>query len=147
MFYSPNPDEVLYYCGESSKTTHAVEECVDACRLFGVMLLMALEGGYTKEEILLQTVYKPTTKDIQRIAAGKYFRNAEAKIQGIGYVVKSLEAALWCFYTTESFESAILRAANLGDDADTTAACVGQLAGAFYGASGIPERWLGKLVM
>jgi ADP-ribosylglycohydrolase len=55
--------------------------------------------------------------------------------------------ALWCFLQTETFESAILRAANLGDDADTTAAVCGQLAGAFYGARGIRVEWLERLVM
>ena len=62
-------------------------------------------------------------------------------------MVHTLEAALWCFERTATFEEAILCAANLGDDADTTAAICGQLAGAFYGQSGIPERWLGRLAM
>jgi ADP-ribosyl-[dinitrogen reductase] hydrolase len=61
--------------------------------------------------------------------------------------VESLEAALWCFDQTGSYEDAVLRAANLGDDADTTAAVCGQLAGAFYGVSGIPERWLERVAM
>ena len=108
---------------------------------------MALEGGHTKEEILGQTIYKPSTPHIQAIAAGGYLNKPEEEIHGTGYVVQSLEAALWCFCSTESFETAILRAANLGDDADTTAAICGQLAGAFYGASEIPNNWLDKLVM
>ena len=54
----------------------------------------------------------------------------------------SLEAALWCFWSTASFEEAILTAANLGDDADTTAAVCGQVAGAHYGVGGIPQGWL-----
>ena len=62
-------------------------------------------------------------------------------------MVESLEAALWCFDQTDTFESAILKAANLGDDADTTAAICGQVAGAFYGESGIPGKWLKKLAM
>lgn len=62
-------------------------------------------------------------------------------------MVRSLEAALWSFYRTDSFEAAILKAANLGDDADTTAAIRGQLAGAFYGESGIPKKWLERLAM
>jgi ADP-ribosyl-[dinitrogen reductase] hydrolase len=69
------------------------------------------------------------------------------EIQGTGYVVRSLEAALWSFDTTDSFEAAILKAANLGGDADTTAAICGQLAGAFYAESGIPKNWLEKLAM
>ena len=67
------------------------------------------------------------------------------EIKGTGYVVESLEAALWCFYTTDSFKDAILQAANLGDDADTTAAICGQIAGAYYGANAIPTHWLEQL--
>jgi ADP-ribosyl-[dinitrogen reductase] hydrolase len=62
-------------------------------------------------------------------------------------VVDSLEAALWCFYHTDNFKDAVLAAANLGDDADTTAAIVGQVAGAFYGEDGIPDHWLTRIVM
>ncbi|HEY9663908.1 MAG TPA: ADP-ribosylglycohydrolase family protein, partial [Allocoleopsis sp.] len=64
-----------------------------------------------------------------------------------GYVVDSLEAALWCFWTTETYEQAILAATNLGDDADTTAAICGQVAGAYYGELGIPMHWLKQLSM
>lgn len=63
------------------------------------------------------------------------------------YVVDSLEAALWCFHITDSFKDAVLTASNLGDDADTTAAITGQIAGAYYGEVGIPQRWLDKVVM
>jgi ADP-ribosylglycohydrolase len=68
-------------------------------------------------------------------------------IRGSGYVVASLEAALWCFATTDSFADAVLAAANLGNDADTTAAVCGQVAGAHHGASGIPAAWLERLAM
>ncbi len=70
-----------------------------------------------------------------------------AEIQGSGYVVKSLEAALWCFWHTDTFEDAILQAVNLGDDADTTGAVCGQIAGAYYEKKGIPDAWLNRLVM
>ena len=73
--------------------------------------------------------------------------NRAVEIRGSGYVVESLEAALWCFLHTDTFEAAILKAANLGDDADTTAAICGQVAGAFYAAAGIPKQWLQKLAM
>jgi len=62
-----------------------------------------------------------------------------------GYTVHTLEAAAWSFLTTESFEEAVVRAANLGDDADTIAAVCGALAGAYYGYDAIPERWRNKL--
>lgn len=72
-------------------------------------------------------------------------RAKDWQIQGSGYVVKSLEAALWAFYRSESFEEGCLLAVNLGDDADTTGAVYGQLAGAFYGEAGIPETWRAKI--
>ena len=87
-----------------------------------------------------------TSSGIRAIAGGDYISKSIDEIRGSGYVVESLEAALWCFHHTNSFEEAILTAANLGDDADTTAAICGQVAGAYYGAEGIPARWLEKLV-
>lgn len=70
-----------------------------------------------------------------------------AVVRGSGYVVESLEAAMWCFIHTDSFKDTILMAANLGDDADTTAAVCGQVAGAYYGVSGIPAGWLERLAL
>jgi ADP-ribosyl-[dinitrogen reductase] hydrolase len=66
-------------------------------------------------------------------------------IKGCGYVLKTLEAALWAFYRSNTFEEACLMAVNLGNDADTTGAIYGQLAGTFYGETGIPTRWLSEL--
>jgi ADP-ribosyl-[dinitrogen reductase] hydrolase len=146
MFYNPDVVQVIHFCAESSRTTHAAAESLDACRLFGVMLHLALNGR-DKQEILRQTIYTPTTPKILDIATGNYLMKDESQIFGTGYVVASLEAALWCFATTDSFATAVLKAANLGDDADTTAAVCGQIAGAFYGKSGIPAHWLQKLVM
>ena len=71
---------------------------------------------------------------------------AEEKIRSTGYVVDSLEAALWCVMSTNDYKSAVLRAVNLGDDTDTVAAITGALAGALYGVSGIPLEWLSALV-
>ena len=85
--------------------------------------------------------------EIAEIAAGSYREKNPPQIVGTGYVVKSLEAALWAFYRSSTFERGALLAANLGDNADTTAAVFGQLAGAFYGAEAIPESWLGRLAM
>lgn len=68
------------------------------------------------------------------------------EIRDLGYVVECLEAALWAFYHAKSFQEGCLLAVNLGDDADTTAAVYGQLAGAYYGEQAIPEDWRSKLV-
>lgn len=145
MIYHDNMDKVIHYSGESSKTTHAAEEAVDACRLFGALISTAL-AGKSKEMILGQIAYEPLTPKVHSIAQGAYQRKEISAIKGTGYVVDSLEAALYCFFQTESFREAILMAANLGDDADTTAAVCGQIAGAFYGKSGIPDSWLDRVV-
>jgi len=91
------------------------------------------------------TVHHPTeplAPKILAIAEGSYKTKEPPAIRGRGYVVDCLEAALWAFHRADSYEQAILAAANLGDDADTTAAVCGQLAGAHYGLSGIPDRWV-----
>jgi len=111
------------------------------------MLMRALQGA-PKDDILFgrlaDAIVSPA---IRAIADGAYRDKAGDAVRGSGYVVDCLEAALWCFHTTDSFAAAVLQAANLGDDADTTAAVCGQLAGAYYGESGIPRRWLDLLTM
>jgi ADP-ribosyl-[dinitrogen reductase] hydrolase len=87
----------------------------------------------------------PLVPEIDAIAAGSFKHRNPPAIKGSGYVVRSLEAALWAFYHSSSFEEGALLAVNLGDDADTTGAVYGQLAGAFYGEEGIPERWRRRL--
>lgn len=82
-----------------------------------------------------------------QLAGREFLSKPVERIKGSGYCVQSLEAALWCFWHTTSFKDAVLKAANLGDDADTTAAICGQLAGAFYGVQQIPEEWIGTLAM
>ena len=79
------------------------------------------------------------------LAQGAYRDKPESAIRGTGYVVDSLEAALWCFHRAGTYREAVLLATNLGEDADTTAAVVGQIAGAHYGKDGIPEAWRAKL--
>ena len=81
---------------------------------------------------------KPLHPLIQEVAQGSFRQRQPPAIQGSGWVVKSLEASLWAFHDAGTFEEAVLRAVNLGDDADTTGAICGQLAGAFWGESQIP---------
>ncbi|RME51203.1 MAG: ADP-ribosylglycohydrolase family protein [Caldilineae bacterium] len=147
IFYFPNMAAAEHYAAESARTTHGAQECLDASRLFARMLVRAL-AGLSKEEILLADRDEFTgAPKIEAIAQGAYEQKSQEQIRGSGYVVACLEAALWCFARTESFREAVLMAANLGDDADTTAAVCGQIAGAFYGEAGIPAAWLAKLTM
>ena len=82
---------------------------------------------------------KPLHPLIHEIAQGSFRQKQPPTIQGSGWVVKSLEASLWAFHDASNFDEAVLRAVNLGDDADTTGAICGQLAGAYWGESGISE--------
>jgi len=144
LAYASNRDATLTAAAASSRTTHGAPEAVDACRLLAEILLRALNGA--DREAILSPVDGPRVSDeLAAIAQGACYSKPAGEIRGSGYVVASLEAALWSVATTSSFEAAVLRAANLGGDADTTAAIAGQVAGALYGASGIPAHWLNRL--
>jgi ADP-ribosyl-[dinitrogen reductase] hydrolase len=146
MFYFPDLEKIIHFARDSSRTTHGAVECIDACQFLAETLFHAL-SGLSKEEILFNPTVRYSSPKINDIAQGNYCQKSITQIRGTGYAVESLEAALWCFYQTDRFESAILRAANLGEDADTTAAICGQIAGAYYGESGIPAEWLERLFM
>ena len=147
MFYYPDVAAAIRYSAESSRTTHGAPECIDACRLLAGIICRALSAA-SKEDVLFGegSSFQGEPK-ITAIARGEYRSKSISQLRGSGYVVESLDAALWCFLHTDTFETAILKAANLGDDADTTAAICGQVAGAFYAAAGIPKQWLQKLAM
>ena len=140
------PELLDQWCVDSSRTTHAASECLEACVLLGRMLQRALRGE-SKEQILFsEAPHDFSQTSIRLLAEGHYRAHAPEDLRGSGYVIRSLEAAVWCFWSTDNFEEAILTAANLGEDADTTAAVCGQLAGAHYGETGIPSEWLAALV-
>ena len=150
--YAEQLDELSRLAEESSLPTHASEQCVSACRYLATVLA-ALIHGEERDEVLapdwqpLQqlSAIKPLHPLIEEIGAGSFRQKQPPAIQGSGWVVKSLEASLWAFHDAGSFEEAVLRAVNLGDDADTTGAICGQLAGAYWGETGIPESLLSGL--
>ena len=152
LFFAQRPEEAIVRSAESSRTTHGAATAVSACRYFGALLVGAANGAGKDE--LLSARYSPVPgywkenplhPEVDEVASGSFKRKESPKIKGTGYVVQSLEAALWAFHNSDSFEEGCLMAVNLGDDADTTAAVYGQLAGAFYGEGAIPEHWLAKL--
>ena len=153
LAYAKTPSRAIELSGESSKTTHALHVCVDACRYMGSLIVGAV-SGYSKAELLsfhfslVETYWEkfPLTPEIQTIANGSFREKEPPEIQGSGYVVDSLEAALWAFSRTETFEEGCLLAVNLGNDADTTGAIYGQLAGAYYGVNALPEEWKNAIV-
>jgi ADP-ribosyl-[dinitrogen reductase] hydrolase len=130
-----------------SNTTHGHPAARDAAKLQAGLLVDLLAGG-TRESVLGpdgRFLAPGLLHDDVRALLDGAFRHPgpdpPAGVVGSGYAPKALEAALWAVWSTDDFAGAVRAAANLGDDADTTAAIAGQLAGALHGASGIPERW------
>ena len=152
LYFGSDLTEAAKWSAESSRTTHAAKECLDACRLFGVMIASAA-AGMGKEELLHPDTFdeiweeEPLAPRIQEVYKGSYKKLQPPEIVGSGYVVKSLEAALWALHSGSSFEEGVLLAVNLGNDADTTGAVYGQLAGALYGIEQIPDRWVKQVAM
>jgi len=151
------PDEagrIVRRCVESSLPTHRAPQALSACGYFG-LVLAALIAGDDRDEILMpdwlgiDSVRSAIDVHpaIAEVIAGSYRDREPPEIVGSGYVVRSLEAALWAFTHADDFASGVLAAVNLGNDADTTGAVCGQLAGAYWGLSGIPEELLDGLAM
>lgn len=154
MRWAAAADSAILQAGDSSRTTHGARTCIDACRYMAGLIVGALCGE--PKSRLLAPGYSPAPggwapeplcPEIEAIAMGSFLRKQPPDIRGTGYVVDALEAALWAFATTDSFEQGALAAVNLGDDADTTGAIYGQLAGAHYGLRGIPEPWVGRIAL
>ncbi len=132
----------------SSITTHAEQRCVEACQVMAwLMYQLFLDSNISKAALFkqLKHAFDNLHPEIQAIVNGSYLEKDRSDVRGTGFVVHSLEAALWCFAHSDNFEQGALMAANLGDDADTTAAIYGQLAGTFYGIEQLPQKWLSKL--
>ncbi|CAF3237509.1 unnamed protein product [Rotaria socialis] len=156
LYYFRNPALAVELSGQSARLTHGSEKAIDACRYHAALIVAALRGE-SKEQLLNKQFYhnhrawfgvKDLCTEVLHIALGSYKKPGgyEMGIRGSGYIIKSLEAALWAFWSDEnSFQNGVLAAVNLGDDTDTTAAIYGQLAGAYYGAESILPKWLKQL--
>lgn len=124
------------------ETTHGSVEACDSCDLLARVLLTAYVTD-DKNAVLNVDAQDGWADSVKNIL--KTLDVSRDEVKSSGYVIHTLHAALWCFKNTDNFRDAILLAANLGEDADTVAAVTGQIAGAFYGISGIPIMWLDKL--
>lgn len=162
LFYANDPEEAIRMAGESSRTTHGTREAIDACRWFASLMLAAL-AGVPKREILGGSysglsgrwAADPLAPRVAAVSAGSWAGkqppraeetpDEQKHIGNSGWVVTTLEAALWAFEMHDDFRNGCLAAANLGGDSDTIAAVYGQLAGAYYGEEGIPAEWIAKL--
>lgn len=153
MAYAHAPERAIHLAGEMSRTTHGARESVDACRYYCGLMVGAL-NGVPKGELLTPLFTpvpglwdrEPLAVKIEEVARGSYLhREPPEEILGLGYVVKSLEAALWALPRGDGYADCVLKAVNLGHDADTTGAICGMLAGAIYGVEGIPPAWRQRL--
>lgn len=154
MWFRAEPEGAIRMAGESSRTTHGAPEAIDACRYYAGLIVGALDG--VPRETLLSPRWSPVpglwereplAPKVDAIAAGSFRGKPRAAIRSGGYVIESLEAALWAFAQADDFRHGALLAVNLGDDADTTGAIYGMLAGAYFGVDGIPAAWVAKLAL
>lgn len=154
LFYGRQPADAIERAADSSRVTHGSPLAIDACRYYAALIVGALQGA--DKETLLSACYSPVPgywqahplhPQIQAIAEGSFKQKDPPDIRGSGFVVQSLEAALWAFARSDDFREGALLAVNLGDDADTTGAIYGQLAGAYYGLDAIPIHWRTQLAM
>lgn len=139
---------------ESSRVTHPHQRCTDACVIYSSLIFHALQGA-TKDQLvqILQNFASNSAIEAQlRVRLSPYASVADfsskprIEISSSGYVLDSLEAALWAFFSTEGFEEGAIEVVNLGNDADTVGAIYGGLSGAFYGRTDcIPYRWLREM--
>ena len=151
--------DILKTVSTISSLTHAHQRCIMCCYIYVVLGLQLLKNpGQDKTELfkkimtsLAADVKEKFAPDETELLARLYdienFINlSRDEIKSSGYVIDTLEASLWCFLTTDNFKDCILKAVNLGDDADTVAAIAGAFAGLYYGLDAIPEEWVGSLL-
>lgn len=143
LFALADADGAACLAREQSRLTHGAPQAVEACAFF-VDLLREAVLGEDKAAVLAPRAWDGHAA-VRAVAGGGWRGKGRTAIRASGYVIHTLEAALWSVGRTESFEDALVLAVNLGEDSDTVGAVTGQLAGALYGESGIPRRWLEPL--
>lgn len=150
--YGNYKGDFLEMIHDASALTHAHRRSEIGCGIYALILNRLLENP-SKESVLeglklAKERYK-TEEELthySRIFSDNFANLNRSEIQSSGYIVHTLEAALWCLLTTDSYADCVLKAVNLGDDTDTIAAISGALAGALYGIDAIPQEWLNTLL-
>lgn len=132
--------------------THAHARSKLACEIY-TLILHHLLAFPNKDAVLLaldiancRYYQHPEYRHFERLLGEGFENLAEDQIKSSGYVVDTLEAAIWCLLTTDNYRECVLKAVNLGDDTDTVAAVAGGLAGAMYGYDSVPLEWKNTLI-
>lgn len=146
------PSEIIGLVRTASSLTHAHERSVLACAIYSTALLHLLNEpskASVKRGLVVACAAFAESSEIssyERLFDREFDKLARSEIKSSGYVVDTLEAALWCLLTTDSYRDCVLKAINLGEDTDTVAAVAGGLAGALYGIDSLPCEWLDALI-
>ena len=153
LYYYSDPEKALLYAWESSKATHHTDLCIGSCMYYTWLIIWAMNWASKKE--LLSPYYSPV-KDYRKtheladilkpIIEWSYKMKDRYQINPSGYVVDTLETALWGFWMSESFEDWLMKVVNLWGDADTTWCIYWYLAWAYYWYDAIPKEWINRLV-
>ena len=149
-------DKVFDIIHDVSSLTHAHKRSKIACGLYlcvanqivaGMERNQAVSAGIRRaaEHYICRQGYEEELFSYRRILESGFEKTPEIEIRSSGYVVHTLEAALWCFLNTDSYRDCVLKAVNLGEDTDTVAAVAGGIAGLYYGYDNIPEEWLRQI--
>lgn len=157
IYFAHLPDqELINKVSDISKITHGHPRCQLGCVLYALFVKALFAGeslheAYEYMRVKAREIIEPSglgreLKYYKRLMDGNLPHLFEDDIQSSGYVVDTLEAAVWCFLTTRSFEEALLKAVNLGLDTDTVGAVTGGLAGLYYGLTGIPQEWQSLII-
>ena len=150
LFYRNDMKKAMEYSRLSSQVTHASPECLECAELMTEIIIGLLiktmgksKSTYSKEIIINTNHYKQ--EKVISIAKGEYQSKSRDQIKTSGYVIDTLEAAMWAFYKFDTFERGIIELAGMGADTDTVCCVYGCIAGVYYGMDAIPKRWLNDL--
>ncbi|KAJ5118285.1 hypothetical protein N7448_009998 [Penicillium atrosanguineum] len=134
---------------DNSRTTHPASACIEACQAFTEMICVLMSGqnkaSALQKLVAFQFTHPALKEKFTRSRALNLRNKDNSKIVSSGWVVHTLEAALWGFFAYDTWEEGALAVVNLGEDSDTVGAVYGALAGVYYGYEAIPERWVSRM--
>ena len=147
--HRPDFEEIIE---RASALTHAHERSKLACKIYTLILHNLL--GLPRKDVIMFALDEAKCRYFEsseyhhfdKLFDDNFDRLTIDEIKSSGYVVDTLEAAVWCVLTTDNYRDCVLKAVNLGEDTDTVAAIAGGLAGALYGYNAIPQEWRDTLI-
>jgi ADP-ribosyl-[dinitrogen reductase] hydrolase len=142
IFYFKSEELTRKYSRLSSRVTHANQECMDSCELMGRIMHQIFNGVEKKDLFLPKECFK--SEKVQALSEAKFISKKRHEIKTTGYVIDTLEAALWAFTSTDNYLDGLYLLAAMGDDVDTVCCVYGQIAGAYYGYNGNTKEVVDK---